>query len=142
MTNNRKYMLDTNICSYIIRQRPEAVILRLHQEKQSGSRIVISSMVYAELFYGIINPKAGKALRHKLEAFVANLDNVLPLDAAAVAHGAMIQAELLKSGNPIGFVDSLIAGHAIREGCICVSNNTREFARVPGLALEDWTLLH
>ena len=142
MASDRRYMLDTNICSYIMRKPPEPLILRLHQEAQNGSRIVISSIVYAELFYGAINPKAGKALLRKLDTLVATIDSILPLDAAAVAAGAMVQAKLLKAGNQIGFVDSLIAGHALTTNCICVTNNTREFARVESLKIENWILAH
>ena len=141
-SDRRRYMLDTNICSYIMRKPPEALIFRLHQEAQNGSRIVISSLVYAELFYGAISPKAGKTLLRKLDALVASIDSILPLDAAAVATGAMVQAKLLREGNQIGFVDSLIAGHALAANCICVTNNTREFARVKSLKIENWILPH
>lgn len=135
------YMLDTNICSFIIRQKPDNIRHRLNEAVQNGSVIAISMVVYAELLMGAVSPKAPKGMRDTVEAFVSGLQ-IMPLTSAATVAASKIHAELLRIGKPIGFADRLIAGHAISEGCICVTNNTREFARVPGLRLEDWSLLH
>lgn len=135
-----RYMLDTNICSFIIRQRPEQVILTLEEKQQQGASIVISSIAYAELLHGASKPKAPKSMMDDVDGFVENIDGILPFDAAATRMAARIQRELYLAGTPIGYNDSLIAGHAIATGCICVTNNTREFARVPGLRLEDWAV--
>lgn len=138
----KTYMLDTNICSYIIRRNPD-VIRKLEEETQFGeAKIVISSVAYAELMHGAANPRAPKSVLRDIRELVLMIDGIIPLDASDVELSAAIQHELLKSGEQIGFNDSLIAAQAIRGNCICVTNNTREFARVPGLMLENWTAHH
>ena len=135
---NKTYMLDTNICSFIMREQPEAVIKRLEQAVLRNQRIVISAITYAELRFGATGPKA--SLRHiaLVDAFCARLDAVLPWDRAAVDATTDIKVALRLAGTPIGPNDTAIAGHAIAAGAILVTNNTREFERVPGLMLEDW----
>ena len=132
------YMLDTNICSFIIRERPRAVVARLENEAKNKSRIVISAVTYSELRYGAISPKAPKKVWEDISRLMLRFDAVLPIDTTLIDKGALIQKELLKAGTPIGHNDSLIAAHALMEGCILVTNNTREFVRVPGLTIEDW----
>ena len=132
------YMLDTNICSFIIRARPQAVVAKLENEARNKSRIVISAVTYSELRYGAISPKAPRKIWEDISRLILRLDAILPIDAALIDKGALIQKELLKAGTPIGHNDSLIAAHALMEGCTLVTNNTREFARVPGLDIEDW----
>lgn len=134
----KTYMLDTNICSFIIRKLPEPVVLKLETEIKNKSRITISAITYSELRYGAINPKAPKRVWEDIDRFIAHLDAILPIQPEVVDKGALIQKELLKTGTPIGHNDSLIAAHALMENCVLVTNNTREFARVPGLTIEDW----
>lgn len=135
---NKTYMLDTCICSFIMREQPEDVIRRLEQAVLRNHRIVVSAITYAEMRFGAIGKKA--SLRHGqlVDEFCARLDAIVPWDRAAVDATAVIKATLSAAGTPIGPNDTAIAGHAIAAGVILVTNNTREFARVPGLVLEDW----
>ena len=135
---NKTYRLDTNICSFIMREQPEAVIKRLEQAVLRNQRIVISAITYAELRFGATGPKASPRHIALVDAFCARLDAVLPWDRAAVDATTDIKVALRLAGMPIGPNDTAIAGHAIAAGAILVTNNTREFERVPGLMLEDW----
>lgn len=131
-------MLDTCICSFIMREHPEAVLKRLAQEVVRGNRIVISAITYAEMRYGQIGKKA--SARHKMlvDEFAKRLDAVLPWDQRAVDGTVEVMSALTKAGTPIGPNDTAIAGHAIAAGCTLVTNNVREFGRVEGLVYEDW----
>lgn len=131
-------MLDTCICSFIMRERPQCVLARLATAVQHNHRIVISAITYSEMRYGQIGRKA--APRHKLmvDEFIRRVDAVLPWDRHAVDATMEIRLKLAESGLPIGNNDAAIAGHAISQGCTVVTNNTREFGRVDGLVLEDW----
>lgn len=129
------YMLDTNICIYAMKRKPAQVLTRLKEALHSG--ICISSITLAELEYGIkhsSNPeKNAQALIRFLIPF-----RILPFDAAAAAEYGKIRAHLQSQGTPIGPLDMLIAGHARSEGLILVTNNAKEFERVPGLTIENW----
>lgn len=138
MANPATYMLDTNICSFIMRKNPPQVLQRLQEVAQAGNRLVISSITYAELRYGAASPKAPKTVTAWIDALVQRLDDVLPWDSEAVDASAKLMRQLLDSGTPIGVNDTGIAGHALATGSIIVTNNTREFRRVPGLVVEDW----
>lgn len=131
-------MLDTNICSFIMREQPEAVIRRLEQTVMRNHRIVISAITYAEMRFGAIGKKVSPRHGLLVEAFCTRLDAILAWDRTAVDATTKIKAVLAAAGTPIGANDSAIAGHAIAAGTILVTNNTREFERVPGLILEDW----
>lgn len=132
------YMLDTNICSFIMRQNPPQVLQRLQKAAEAGNRLVISAITHAELRYGAASPKAPKAVAAWIDALVQRLDDVLPWDIDAVDSSAKLMKLLLDSGTPIGPNDTGIAGHALATDCVIVTNNTREFRRVPGLVVEDW----
>ncbi|KWB50070.1 PIN domain-containing protein [Burkholderia ubonensis] len=132
------YMLDTNICSYIMRERPPVVLSRLQSCVGAQHRIVVSAVTYAEMRFGAIGRKASPKHADLVTAFVARLDGVLPLDAAAVDATTAVRAELAARGTPIGANDASIAGHAIAAGAVLVTHNTREFGRVGGLSFEDW----
>lgn len=131
-------MLDTNICSFIMREQPAAVIKRLEQAILRNHRIVVSAITYAEMRFGAVGKKASPRHTQLVDAFCARLHAVLPWDQAAVDATTKIKAALAAAGTPIGPNDTAIAGHAIAAGTILVTNNTREFARVPELVLEDW----
>jgi tRNA(fMet)-specific endonuclease VapC len=135
---NKTYMLDTNICSFIMREQPEAVIRRLEQAVMRNHRIVVSAITYAEMRFGAIGKKASPRHVRLVEAFCSRLDAVLAWDRAAVDATTDIKAALTAAGTPIGLNDTAIAGHAIAVGAILVTNNTREFERVTDLILEDW----
>lgn len=132
------YMLDTNICSFIMRMRPPGVLDRLQGCVNAGGVIVISAITYSEMRFGAIGPKASPRHAEMVAAFVKRLDGILPWDSAAVDATTQIRLELGRLGTPIGSNDAAIAGHAISSRSILVSNNTREFLRVPGLRVEDW----
>lgn len=132
-------MLDTCICSYIMRDFPVAVLKRLEQEVSHDNRIVISAITYAEMRYGQIGKKASPKLGAAIDAFVSRLDGILPWDAASVDMTIDIRRKLAAIGLPIGINDAAIAGHAITSNCVLVTNNVREFCRVEGLKFEDWS---
>jgi tRNA(fMet)-specific endonuclease VapC len=128
------YMLDTNICIYLINKRPPQV--RAHFEGLRYGQVLVSSITGAELAFGVA--KSGSARnREALEKFLAPLE-VLSFDAQAMhAYGAL-RAQLQASGQPIGALDTLIAAHALAVGATLVTNNLAEFERVPGLGCENW----
>lgn len=131
-------MLDTCICSFIMREHPVAVLERLQRLVEQHCEVVISAITYAEMQYGGIGKKASPRHAQLVAEFIRRLDSILPWDRGAVDAAVEIKRFLSARGTPIGANDNAIAGHAIASGCILVTNNTREFARVPGLTLEDW----
>lgn len=131
-------MLDTCICSFIMREQAASVISRLATEVGQGNRIVVSTVTYAEMRYGQIGKKASAKHKSLVDEFVKRLDAVLPWDKQGVDATVEIMRVLAKAGTPIGSNDSAIAGHAIASTCTLVTNNVREFNRVPGLVYEDW----
>ena len=127
-------LLDTNICIHVINARPVAVLKRFRQYRMG--EIGLCSVVAAELADGVA--KSGSARnRQALEMFLAPLE-ILPFDEAAVWAYGDLRAELEGKGTPIGALDTMIAAHALSQQSTLVTNNTREFARVPGLSLENW----
>jgi len=131
-------MLDTNICSFIMREQPEAVIKRLELAVLRNHRIVVSAITYAEMRFGAVGKKASPRHAQLVDAFCARLDAILPWDRAAVDATIEVKAALATACTPIGPNDTAIAGHAIAANAILVTNNTREFERVAELVLEDW----
>lgn len=134
----KTYMLDTNICSYIMREQPEAVLKRLEQAVLRRHRIVVSAITYAEMRFGAIGKRASPRHVQLVDAFCARLDAILAWDRVAVDATTEVKATLAAAGTPIGPNDTAIAGHAIAAGAILVTNNTREYERVAGLTFEDW----
>jgi tRNA(fMet)-specific endonuclease VapC len=131
------YMLDTNICIFIIKRRPISILEKL--EKISGEQICISVVTYAELEYGVERSSSKKLNQKVLDEFISHLE-VLPWETEVARQYGKIRTQLEKVGTPIGNMDLLIAAHALSEKQILVSNNLREFKRVPHLKCEDWTL--
>lgn len=129
------YMLDTNICIYAIKNRPEVVLRRLKSNMHNG--LCISAITLAELEHGVEKSERPEKNAAALLRFVSILQ-VLPFDdSAALAYGWLC-AWLQRRGTPIGPMDMLIAAHAKSKGLILVTNNVREFARVPELKIENW----
>lgn len=129
-----RYMLDTNLCIRLLRDRPAGLRPRFSAEAQS---LCISTVVLAELLYGAEKSARPQHHRQEVETFSQRLE-LLAFDAEAAAHAADIRTVLEKRGEPIGAYDLLIAGHARSRGLIVVTGNLREFARVEGLRAEDW----
>jgi tRNA(fMet)-specific endonuclease VapC len=130
-----KLMLDTNICIYIIKQQPAAVLKRF-LDYQIGD-ICISSITLAELRYGVAKSTHQEKNAKALDEFIVPLEIVSFDEAAAHVYGE-IRAALEKAGTPIGAMDMLIAAHALSLGISLVTNNSREFARIPALTSIDW----
>ncbi|HEX8231082.1 MAG TPA: type II toxin-antitoxin system VapC family toxin [Chloroflexia bacterium] len=130
------YMLDTNICVQIIRYKPPDVLMRLTQHPVS--EVGVSSITVAELQFGVHRSNQVVGNQHALEQFLIPLIIIDFDHDAALAYG-FIRAHLEAQGTPIGSLDTLIAAHALSQNLILVTNNTREFERVPGLLIEDWS---
>lgn len=129
------YMLDTNICIYAMKRKPEQVLRRLKEELYSG--ICISSITLAELEYGMKHSSNPVKNEQALLRFLAPF-SILSFGPGAASEYGAIRAYLQSRGTPIGPLDMLIAGHAKSEGAVLVTNNVREFERVPGLRVENW----
>jgi tRNA(fMet)-specific endonuclease VapC len=128
------YLLDTNICIYIINRRPMEVFDRFKGLKVG--QVAISSITGAELSFGV--EKSGSIRnRRALDKFFAPLD-ILAFDEAAMRAYGPLRTHLEGQGTPIGSMDTLIASHALALEATLVTNNAREFQRVPGLILENW----
>lgn len=131
-----KFMLDTDIAIYTIKNRPEVVRLAFNAH---AGQMCISSVTQMELVFGA--EKSSDPVRNltTVEGFIARLE-VLDFNSAAAIHTGQIRAELARKGNPIGLCDQMIAGHARSQGLIVVTKNVREFVRVPGLRVENWVI--
>ncbi|MEO0852560.1 MAG: type II toxin-antitoxin system VapC family toxin [Cyanobacteria bacterium J06648_11] len=130
-----QYLLDTNICIYLIKQEPPQVLSRF--SSLAPSDIGISSITVAELEFGVCKSQQQEKNRNALLQFLIPLEIVAFDRAAAYAYGA-IRQDLERRGQVIGSMDTLIAAHAISLGVTLVSNNVREFARIGNLSLENW----
>ncbi|HTH80231.1 MAG TPA: type II toxin-antitoxin system VapC family toxin [Ramlibacter sp.] len=131
-----QYLLDTNICIYVINQRPSVVLAQFLAHEDEG--IAISSISAAELHFGVRKSGSARNLR-ALENFLAPL-MVLDFDLDAARVCGDLRAALERKGVPIGPYDTQIAAHALATGLTLVTNNEREFKRVPGLSLENWAV--
>lgn len=130
-----RYMLDTNICSYILKNHPTTVKQKF--EEVGAGNICISAIVLAELYYGAARHPEGIVIRREIDNFVSRLV-VIPWDANAADHYGAIRASLEKAGTLVGAMDMLIAAHAKSCDATLVTNNLREFDRIKGLTLLNW----
>ncbi len=133
-----RYMLDTNLCIRVLRDRPQTIRARFNAEADG---LCISSIVLFELLYGAAKSARPIENRSEVERFASRLD-VLPFDDDAAAHAGDIRAVLARQGRMIGSYDLLIAGHARSRGLVVVTGNLGEFERVEGLRCEDWLPAH
>ena len=129
------YMRDTDICIYIIRRKPADLIKRLM--KSRISQIGISSITLSELEYGVAKSSKQEQNQVALAQFLAPMEILSYGDEAAQQYGRL-RAFLEKQGTPIGSLDMLIAAHALSIDCILVTNNEKEFGRVPNLKIDNW----
>lgn len=129
-----KYMLDTNIAIYVIKNRP---INALANFNRHAGQMCISAITLAELLHGSEKSAKPEHNLRQVEDFVSRLET-LDYGSKAAAHYGDIRADLERKGTPIGVNDLHIAGHARSEGLTLVTNNLREFERVEGLRLDNW----
>jgi tRNA(fMet)-specific endonuclease VapC len=129
-----EYMLDTNICIYVIKNRPAALRERFDQLAET---LCISTITLGELLYGVEKSARRSQNLQAVEQFTARLE-VLPFSVKAATHFGQIRAELARAGRPCGAYDMLIAAHARSESLVLIINNVREFQRMPGLQIENW----
>lgn len=132
------YILDTDICSYIIRKHPVQVLAAMDETTQQGHEIAISAITYAELLLGAkrsANPGKHLPLINEL---CERLHDIYTWDARAAEQFADLQTQLLNRGTPIGINDTLIAAYVISLEATLVTNNVKHFGKVEGLVLENW----
>ena len=130
-----KFMLDTNTCIYIIKRKPPHVIERFRQTEIS--QIGISSITLSELIYGASKSSKPEQNKMALTQFVAPME-ILPYDDEAAQYYGDIRTHLEKQGTPIGSLDMLIAAHALSIACTLITNNEKEFIRIPNLKIDNW----
>jgi tRNA(fMet)-specific endonuclease VapC len=130
-----KYMLDTNICIYLIKQQPREVI-----DKFQGialGEIAVSTVTVAEMMYGVEKSQYKEKNKTALQAFLAPLE-IVDFDFAAAQQCGVVRANLEKIGKSIGAYDLMIAAHALSLDLVLVTNNEQEFQRIPDLIVENW----
>src|SRR5215470_4341997 len=130
-----EYMLDTDICIYVMKNHPAKLRQRFNH---LAEQLCISSITLAELYYGAEKSARAPENVEAIDQFASRLD-VLAFSPKASRHYGQIRADLERAGTPAGAHDMLIGAHARAEGLIVVTNNLREFTRMPGVRTEDWT---
>lgn len=129
------FLLDTNICSYLMKRSHPALI---HRVRAFGpGELKVSTVTVYELAYGAQRSDRPEQVSEVIRAFLRNVE-VLPFDEPAARHAGAIRADLAARGQPIGAYDLLIAGHARSTGATLVTNNEREFSRVGSIEIENW----
>lgn len=132
-----RYMLDTNICIYLIKQKPEKVLR--HFKAHSVGEIGISSITLAELRYGVERSQQVKKNQQALEDFTLPLE-IADFDEVAAEVYGNVRAGLEQAGTPVGSMDMLIGAHALSLGVTLVTNNLREFQKIKNLKVVDWSI--
>jgi len=130
-----RFMLDTNICICMIKEKPPQVLSRL-KDFNLGD-LSVSSITLSELEYGAAKSSKPQQNRDALDAFLAPLE-IFPFNGEAAYRYGQIRAFLEKEGKLIGTMDMLIGAHAVSASMTLVTNNIKEFSRIPGLRLENW----
>lgn len=130
-----KYLLETNICIYLIKNKPESVALKLKEVDITD--ISISSVTTAELYFGVNKSSKKEQNQSALNTFLLPFE-ILSFDEKDSFIYGTIRAELERTGFPIGAIYLLIASQAISRELTLVTNNTYEFQRVKGLRIENW----
>lgn len=132
----KRYMLDTDMCSYIIKEHPETVRQRF--QTLAMEQLCVSVVTYAELIYGVERSSSKRVNRPIVEDFVRHLD-VMDWNIGAADRYGVIRAELEAAGTPIGAMDMMIAAHAKSIEAVLVTNNQKHFTKVTGLKIDNWT---
>ena len=132
-----RYLLDTDTCSYIMRSKPLSVLEKLQSVPMND--VLVSVVTVAELRYGVEKLASPRLTQRVVDDFLAYL-NVLPWCEAITPFYARIWHDLQTRGTLIGAMDLMIAAHALQEGAILVTNNTKHFSKVTGLKLENWVV--
>jgi tRNA(fMet)-specific endonuclease VapC len=130
-----KYMLDTNTCIYLIKRKPQTVVERFLRIEIS--QIGISSITLSELMYGVFKSSKPEQNQMALMQFMAPLE-ILPYGDDAAQYYGELRVHLEKQGTTIGSLDMLIAAHALSTACTLITNNEKEFTRIPNLEIENW----
>ncbi len=129
------YLIDTNICIYAMKETFSLLNQRLLDEQEE---IFVSSVTVGELEYGAAKSHWGERTRRVLKSFLANY-TIVPFDEFDAIQLGKIRADLSFKGTPIGAYDAMIGAQGIARSLIVVTHNTKEFSRISGLAVEDWT---
>jgi len=132
-----KYMLDTNICIYLIKQQPPKLLK--HFKSHTVGDIGLSSITLAELRYGVSKSRYIEKNQQALDEFILSLE-IADFDEKAAREYGAIRAELERTGTPIGSMDMLIGTHALALGAILVTNNIKEFKQIKNLKILDWSI--
>jgi tRNA(fMet)-specific endonuclease VapC len=134
------YLLDTNTVVALLKNKPARVRERLRQVVSENAVLAVSSIVLFELWYGVARSGRPQENTERLRAFLAGDISPLPFDDQDAAVAGKVRASLEAAGTPIGPYDLLIAAQALRTGATLATANVSEFARVPGLLWQDWTV--
>jgi tRNA(fMet)-specific endonuclease VapC len=132
-----KYMLDTNICIYLIKQQPPKLLK--HFKSHTVGDIGLSSITLAELRYGVSKSRYIEKNQQALDEFILSLE-IADFDEKAAREYGAIRAELERTGTPIGSMDMLIGAHALALGAILVTNNIKEYKQIKNLKILDWSI--
>jgi tRNA(fMet)-specific endonuclease VapC len=130
-----KYLIDTNICIYIMNKRPIKVIQKFKQF--DVGEICVSTITVSELQYGVVKSKNHRLNRQRVQEFLSPLE-IIPYDESAANMYGDIRYQLEKRGEPIGPLDLMIAAHALSGNFVLVTNNEKEFKRIKQLKIENW----
>jgi tRNA(fMet)-specific endonuclease VapC len=133
------FMLDTDICSYIMKRRNPALLLKLEDRVVAGDALCMSVITYAELRLGAERSDAAARYHGLIDAIVERFDYVADWTPATADQFARIQSELMRSGRPIGVNDTMIAANALALDATLVTNNDKHFSAVDGLRHENWS---
>ncbi|ABI93328.1 type II toxin-antitoxin system VapC family toxin [Roseobacter denitrificans] len=132
------YMLDTDICSYLMREHPAAVLRAMEKQVEAGEDICISVITYSELRLGAARSQARAKYDGLIDALSDRLDFIADWSTKEADRFADVQSHLLGQGAPIGANDTMIAAHALSLGAVLVTNNQRHFSKIEELVLENW----
>ena len=129
------FLIDTNICIYAMKGTFPSLNRRILEEQE---KIFVSSVTVGELEYGAVKSRWGERTRQVFQAFLANF-KIIPFDEMDAIHFGIIRAELSLNGTPIGAYDVMIGAQGVARNLTVITHNTKEFCRISGLAVEDWT---